>query len=512
MAPQDFDTAEEPLGDASCPPQTRAQRPGHCVLDQDIEIAEPLILQTGMRLNCRGHSILPVEAGVDGPVALYEPSIPEVAIALIGTRGVKIQNCVIGAPDRRIDFGVVIVDSKSSANDGNKIQGNEIHARALGVEVIASDGNLISDNVIEWDGSGVGILIGRDADRTQARENTLTSSARPASYVRTFPGMEARAAGIVDSGIFFGDAQTLFPLYSLVIGDRLVQIPDFGLPRIEDSLCEGNTISLPGPHAGKAHGGIYAALMSSRVVIRGNTVIGGRPGIRYAGAPVGTLVQFPQRCTGDPDRYCVTNADCDIPGIDLEPLGTCPPLAAPVPSDARAIEPISEGNTLIGPFGNPGGQDVLDAAIGPFGGTVGGVVRNNHVDAEGSSFGLVVSGDGILDTLTRAPGSGAVITRNVIDGAEVGITFALRQADLPTFGAHVFRNDIVHSGTFAVTSFEPTYALPTELSEGGVGNYWGHSTAPGFLASDSNNPVVVDHHPFCAPVAEQPGPPPATCP
>jgi nitrous oxidase accessory protein NosD len=164
---------------------------------------------------------------------------------------------------------------------------------------------------------------------------------------------------------------------------------------------------------------------------------------------------------------------------------------------------------LVGPFGNAGGSDPTDAAIGPFGGTVNGVVRNNHVIAAGSSFGIVVQGEGIRDSVTLAPASGATITGNVIDGARTGLN--LREGAATFFGANISQNDFVNSVSRGVSA-TGAYTASTELSVAGVGNYWGHAAAPGFLPSDSNNPLIADRNPFCEPVAGHADPLPLTCP
>src|SRR5262249_50936161 len=152
---------------------------------------------------------------------------------------------------------------------------------------------------------------------------------------------------------------------------------------------EGNTITMPGAHTGKNHGGIVTAVLTSRTTVRGNTVTGGRPGIRYSGGAADP-VQLPSTCKGDDRRYCLSDDDCNIAGVDEVPLGGCNDLAPGVLIDGRALGTLAERNTLFGPFGQetPTVMTQLDCALGPFGGTVGAVVRDNHIFAAGTFQGI----------------------------------------------------------------------------------------------------------------------------
>jgi hypothetical protein len=238
--------------------------------------------------------------------------------------------------------------------------------------------------------------------------------------------------------------------------------------------------------------------MSSRSVIRGNTVVGGRPGIRNAGFPANTPFTMPAQCSVDPTRHCLTSADCNIAGIDAVSRGSCPLLGPPVITDGRVHGVITEGNLLIGPFGEPGGADVVDAAITVAASCLNAVVQNNRIWAAGSSFGITIS------NVTTT-----VLTRNVINGGQVGLN--LRSGAATSFDALIWLNDVINSSANAVAT-TGIYTIPTELSVGGVGNYWGHRAAPGFRPADTNNPLVADHNPFCRHVAASIGQLPATCP
>jgi hypothetical protein len=515
---------------ARCPVPMCEDNGGHCALLEDATIDAPLELGSFTKLNCKGHRLLPQAAGVDGPIGVYAPSVPEVAVALIGTREAKLQNCILGSPEKRFDFGVAILAAKADANGRNKILSNEMHVRAKGVLLLSADDNEISDNNIEWDGSAVGIHVNRDSDRNHIVGNTLTSSARPLRLVRDVPGIDAPDGGGGDIGVFQADPLAISTLVNVVIGKRLLQFPLLVSPegepmRIEDTVTEFNTITLPGPHTDKSPGGIITAVLMSRTTVRGNTVSGGRPGIRFSGGGAGgTPNQLPGTCQGDASRYCVTDDDCNLAGFDDVSLGPCQ-LGPIVSFDSRALGALVEGNTLYGPFGVsvPAGTPQLDCALGPFGGTVGAVVRDNRIFAAGSFQGIVVAGEGLLESSMHTPNSGAIVTRNIIDGAKTGLSLRQQAPIAPFFGARISENDIINSTTSPVGSFG-TYTLASELSvdaQGQIcppgaancrGNYWQHDAAPGFRATDTTNPLIRDSNPFCQAVAALGGVVPPTCP
>jgi hypothetical protein len=529
-----------------------------CILPRDVTIAAPILVdKADLTLDCGGRQILPAAAGVDGPTAsAYAPSIPEVGIALMGAGRVTIKDCIIGAAERRIDFAVVLLGAS-----GNHVLGNTLHVRAAGVTMGASTDNEIRDNAIDWDGSGDGIRCGRRSSRNLSAGNTLTSDGAPAKYVRHWPGTETEG-GTLDVGVFNLDPYTL-PLINVVVADRLVQLTNVGLPRVEDNRYEDNHVFLPGPHAGKNHGGIVAAVMSSRTVIRGNRVTGGRPGIRNAGFPVGTRVTFPGTCSGDPARSCVTDGDCAIPGIDATPKGTCGSIPPGQRADGRVWGATEEHNTLVGPFGTtadlalpctssatcvgsdptgnvclasgrcgctasgdcpagsvclPGGVCAgnLDTAIALGASTIGALADGNDIAAAGTPFGITIAGDSINPagncSAPAGPCGPATVARNTVDGAGYGLALF---AGALVFAASVTQNDITNSliaGAGGIPNPGP-YALPTELSVDGVGNYWGHDISPGYTSADADgNASVTDSNPFCQEVAALTGPLPATCP
>src|SRR5262245_25041306 len=91
-------TAAKADAETSCPAGTRAT-PSGCVLDSELVLSEPLELPASTRLNCRGRRILPSSPGSGTTPASYVPSVPALAIAITGDRGIAVRNCVIGEED-----------------------------------------------------------------------------------------------------------------------------------------------------------------------------------------------------------------------------------------------------------------------------------------------------------------------------------------------------------------------------------------------------------------------------
>lgn len=194
---------------------------------------------------------------------------------------------------------------------------------------------------------------------------------------------------------------------------------------------------------------------------------------------------------GTLDRYCETDADCFLVEIEPAPIGTCPVLATDV-IDARARGSVVEGNALFGPFNAPAAAQ--RAAIAGGAGTLDAIIRNNSIQGTGIEAGITLLGNNMVET--------GLVTGNAIHGASFGLM--LQQGAAVHFGARVFLNDIVGSTSRAVGVLG-TYALTTELSWDGVGNYWGHEIPPCFAAADSPIPSLIqDSHSFCAPVAPVP--------
>lgn len=475
---------------SSCPNGTRATAAA-CVLDADLVLTDTIELSSFTILDCRGHRILPTAVGSGLTQASYVPSVPAVAIAITGDREVRVRNCKIGAVSVRFDFGIIAMNSKDAGKDGHRIHNNEIHARDSAVTFLRVDDARVNDNFITWT-NGAGISFVRDSDRNRVNNNVMSSPGSPPAATLIVPG--GSFSNTADVAILLANLH-LQPLFNLVINGNLSQFPNSENGQYssnEDNVIEGNHLSLPGASEGKTHGGILVATNATRSRVNGNTIVEAGTGIRLAGLAPAQLVQRPAHCM-DPNgqetaRFCATDGDCHIAGIDLAPVGTCPsPLIMDV-RDLRARDTVVEGNTLYGPFNST--VVAMRAAIFGGNGTVGGIIRGNQIYGTGIETGITLAGDTIQT---------GMVTGNEIHGASFGLQ--LQQGIATNFGARIFLNNITGSTTRAIGVLG-AYALPTELSWDGKGNYWGHLLPPCFRSSDTPLGVLIqDSYPFCVPVA-----------
>jgi nitrous oxidase accessory protein NosD len=441
-------------------------------------------------LNCRGHRVLPSSAGMGTTLDTYVPSVPAVAVAITGDRGVDVRNCIIGEDGVRFDFGIVAINSKQAGRFGHRIHNNQIHARDSAITFLRVDDAQVNDNIITWS-SGFGISFARDSDRNRVTSNTMSSPGSPPATSRLVPDGPFR--NVADDGIFLV-THYFQPLYNLVIAGRLYQFPnseDGQYASHEDNILDGNRLSLPGSSAGKSHQAIEVGSNALRTRVTGNIITEAGIGIRLAGLRPAQTVSRPGRCVNAEGhaevRFCQTDADCWIPAIDVAPVGTCSGLVEDV-RDLRARDTVVEDNTLVGPFNST--ATAMRAGIFGGNGTVGGIIRTNHIFGTGIEPGITLAGN-MIQT--------GEVTGNVVQGASFGLM--LQQGAATSFGARVFLNDIVDSTIRAVGVFG-TYSLETDLSWDGVGNYWGHAVPPCFRSSDSPIPgLIQDAHPFCLPVA-----------
>lgn len=470
----------------SCPPGTRATSGGACVLDADVVLSNTLELPAYTTLDCRGHRILPIALGSGTTQESYVPSMPPLAIAITGESGVVVRNCTIGVDGQRFDFGVIAFNSKDAGKDGHRIHNNEIHARDSAITFLRVDDARVNNNVITWT-NGSGILLTRDSDRNRVNNNAMSSPGVPPAAYRLVPG--GTFGGTLDDAIFISSLP-LIPLLNLVINGRLYQFPnseDGQYSGMDDNFVGSNHLSLPGSSTSKSHVGILVAGNAFRTRVIDNTVAGGGTGIRLAGLMPAQPVTRPVRCSQDSTRFCLTNADCFIPGVDLAPAGTCP-LPTTEVRDLRGNDSVVSDNRLYGPF-NATSVPMRTAIFGGAG-SVSAVIRGNLIHGTGIEAGITLLGETLQS---------GMVSDNVVQGASVGIL--LQQGDAITFEARVFRNNITDSTTRAV-GVAGTYTLPTELSWKGVGNYWGHLLPPCFRSSDTPIPgLIQDSYPFCLPIA-----------
>lgn len=478
-------------GSSSCPDGTRATAAA-CVLDEDRVLSATIELPSFTTLDCRGHRILPIAVGTGTTQASYVPSVPTLAIAITGERGVRVRNCAIGADSPRFDFGIIAINSKDAGKDGHRIHDNEIHARDAAITFLRVDDARVNNNVITWT-NGAGISFARDSDRNRVNNNVMSSPGFPAATSLSVPG--GSFINGQDVAILLANLLPV-PLLNLVINGNLFQFPnseDGIYSSNEDNVIENNLLLLPGTSEGKTHAGILVTGNAMRTRVIGNTIKEAGSGIRLVGLTAAQVVERPGRCM-DPNgqetaRFCVTNGDCYIGGIDLAPVGTCPsPLIMDL-RDLRAHDTVVESNALYGPF-NSTAVAMRTAILG--GSTVGGIIRGNQIIGTGIETGITLVGDTIQT---------GQVTGNEIDGAAFGIQ--LQQGIATNFGARVFLNNITGSRIRAVGVLG-VYTLPTELSWNGIGNYWGYSAPPCFTFVDTPLPgLIQDSYPFCTPVAAQ---------
>src|SRR5262249_43966148 len=156
------------LAFSGCPAPSVAQG-SKCVLQSDASLSDTMWLPSGTSLDCQGHRLTPMATGtLDNPsttVNEIQPSKPELALFGRSAYDVTIQNCVISG----FDFGIVVAQAKAANAPNNTtmntIQGNTIDVRTNAIDVINSDGVLITGNNLTYASErGRGIVIDFDSD------------------------------------------------------------------------------------------------------------------------------------------------------------------------------------------------------------------------------------------------------------------------------------------------------------------------------------------------------------
>src|SRR5262245_19997690 len=375
-------TAHPQRIDPTCPYPTTA-RGAHCVLTQDIALQGTLELAPNTTLNCQGHALTPIARGVLGDANTR--STPEAAIFFREGHGITVQGCLIDG----FDFGILGINSKltASAKDNpgnrakvrNRITGNRVIVRFVGVNLIAVDNTEVANNEIRWlTKGGGGVLVQRDSDFIEVKNNTLTGDfPQGIQGARLVPGPTG-----VSNPVLFGNmnsavlvTQVLGPhptVLNAVVNNNLYQIATTTNAEVDetftaDTLVSGNVISYTGADITfEADDGIIL-LPSLRATVRNNAIGSARNGIRDGAIP---SRQFPGKCTVDTTRLCLTQADCFISGIDLVSKGSCQ-LPPPQAVNWIARDGLTEGNRVTGPFNggiNVSGSNVIvrdNTVIGP---------------------------------------------------------------------------------------------------------------------------------------------------
>jgi len=224
-------------------------------------------------------------------------------------------------------------------------------------------------------------------------------------------------------------------------------------------------------------------------IVRNNTVTGASHGMR-AGVQTGNR-QFPGTCHGNVTRLCLSDDDCNIPGVDLGSRDTC---ATPNPQqvDWFSDRSIMRNNRVLTPFND--GIDLTGQ---------NSIIQGNTITGPGSTdgAGIHLFGQRALET--------TIMTGNTISNVPTALflTKRFQQLTASRFGAQISLNTFTGYTTAVRTSDSTSttanpYDLRSELSVGGQGNYWGLMCPQGFNPNqvvDTNglvNPNVVDSHPF----------------
>jgi len=500
---------------AACPAPSVVQG-SVCVLSGDTVLNDTLWLTSGTHLDCQGHRLTPVTSGVlDDPRTIaneFQPSRPDLAIFVRSSYDVQIQNCVISG----FDFGIIVAQSKAvGAPKGqtlNIIRNNTIDVRTNAIDIIKSDGVVISGNRLTYGAErGRGLVLDFDSDDNQVTNNTIISTdAASTGQVRQLPGGPfVTNTAIMDNKIHILQADKV--LQNFVVSGILVQVPagergtdieDSG--RSDHNLVEANTIiSLGGgpsctldPATScqtdkdcaakgvcllKQNSGVGFNIRASDSIVRGNTFSGrmGR-GVSFGGVPaVITLPNwYPGTCARNATRLCSIDSDCNIPGFDTTDSGPCVGVGSAT----------FNGNTLRLTASDNQMSGIYDTAA-LFASTTDTFVFNGNT-IDGGVSGIRINAAGIKGT----------VEGNVVSGAANALYLAVPS----TFTNAIRLNDFKNYSVAIRTSNDST--SPTNITPSN-GNYWG-LPCPGFdparVLFDNGlvNPFVFDGKPYGVPIAQ----------
>jgi len=473
--------------DPSCPPPSK-KLGNQCVLNSDLVLTEPLILKAYTKLNCQGHRLLP--SGLTA--APNVQSIPPVAIFSARASGVKIQNCVIGSETQPFSYGIMIADSKVDPNwdEGqlalrrNKVVGNEVYAANIAIDLLQTDNSEVKDNNLTIFGNGFGVDMRRAA--YDVVSNNFIRRIDSTYWLKTtYPGgAPVLAPTVFSSGIIEGTGPNPTADFTFTVGSETVTVagidPSQTAPN-HHNFIEDNTIEMTG--------------------------ILGRPA-SLTGFTINSGIQLEDNVSGTEVRGNSISGDSTNPpalGVFVGGASTAPGFLV--------NNVLLEGNSVTGGF--------IRDAIQVF------VARNttlrDNVLSDAGRSGVLLGSFGLESTTV----TGNIISDNGINCALPFCTtaasgrggFSFSRGTGPSnfaafFGAEISLNDVTDNlrGVGVITLVP--YTFPSELSVEGQGNYWGHSSAPGFTAADSSlYPLVKDSNPYCVPVAElDPALLPPTCP
>jgi hypothetical protein len=297
----------------------------------------------------------------------------------------------------------------------------------------------------------------------------LGSDGKPDSNLSTNPVMTSAPAVLITQALG-GEAALL----NAIVDNALYQIAAPANDLSQGNVVDLNTITFPSRVDGN-DGIVSSATQGTR--ISHNTINHAAASVR-AGIQLGTK-QFRGNCfsgqgTGaqQQQRFCLTNADCNIPVYDQarNQVWYC---VLPAKEDATwlASDSTIESNTINGPFG---------AGIVTAGRNM--VVKGNT--STGPGVGITLIGKHALET--------AIVTNNSLSNVSPALNLTKTfQGQAPSFfGANITLNDFINYALAVQTSDD--YDLPSFLSfsfctfplgKGDIccgGNYWGIPCPVGF--------------------------------
>lgn len=437
----------------------------------------------------------------------------------------RIKNCVIEG----FDHGILAAGNEtteSQPEDRGRIEGNRVDARFVAIHLAEADNFDVRENKSVWrTRGGVGILIHHNADAVEIRDNEIFGDfpalPAPIQGAVLMPGPSSSSNPVYNQGhgaiLVLQTLGTHPQLFTAIINETIRQFRASESATVDDSFTEDTLVernSIKFRSDNNTEDGIVAS-NTRGTFIRGN-IIGNETGdssVRQAiragalnSVPGGSPRLMPERCTGNEDRYCLSDFDCNIPGVDEGQADTCPARSTQgvfwIPQDL-----LYEDNQIYGPFqsamATTGNISIRGNSV--YGRLPAGITEN---------FGITLAG--------KYPLEASEVSRNQISDVVTAVRLMnVFGGESPAFfGVKFSLNDITGYTKAVLTSND--YALASELStdpQGNVcgpdstdcrGNYWGLSCPLGFdpaLVRKDNGgaqPAVVDSFPYPEPVAEVP--------
>lgn len=474
---------------------------------QKCEVMQTIVLRSGT-IDCYGMTLVPQQPGTasSGPT-------PAVAIFVEDFQNAAIQNCVIDG----FDFGIFAIKSRSG-DPSLKIFNNTIKARFAAISLMSVNQAEVTKNRLQYTAQrGRALYVGRSSNRNRIVSNIITANLST-DQIAVFraPGPSGDSNPEINMGSAVVIAQTdggEQGLLNVVLESngrkKVRQLVTSASPEPDASFSDSNTFSnntiklstvgIPGMNRPD---GIVLSFPESTDVSN-NTVNGARISIRVNAqyAPK----KFPGRCSLDRNlpRYCLADADCNIPGDVSGSLGICRNIITRMVR-WRSRNTTLNRNTLTDPFFF--GISVAGETTSIRGNTIRAM--RDLVDATATGMNLL--GKLALETTT--------VSRNVVSDLPTALRFestpgvpGITDLVASVFLAQISLNDF--TGYDLAVQVDDNYNLLSELSVAGQGNYWGNGCSGlqnNMVRDDTGGIIlnaVVDSHPFRFSVAKQQTPP-----